>query len=88
MNKEGNSVNIERETPKKKCFIITPIDNEGSQMRRHIEGIVNSAITPVLEEEYEIIVSIYGCVSEPLPYKFNKNLPIPHILYTWKGSFQ
>ncbi len=48
---------IPKETPKKKCFIITPIDNEGSPMRRHIEGIIDSAIIPVLEEEFEIIVA-------------------------------
>ncbi len=57
MNEEGKSVNTKRETPKKKCFIITPIDNEGSPMRRHIEGIIDSAIIPVLEEEFEIIVA-------------------------------
>lgn len=44
---------------KKKCFIITPIGNEGSDIRRHIDGIVDAAIIPVLEDElgYKVEVS-------------------------------
>ncbi|AGK97960.1 hypothetical protein [Clostridium pasteurianum] len=42
---------------KKKCFIVTPIDEEGSPMRRHIEGIIDSAIFPVLENDYKIDVA-------------------------------
>ena len=36
----------------KKCFIITPIGNENSEIRRHIDGIIDAAIKPVIEDEY------------------------------------
>ena len=42
---------------KKKCFIITPIGNENDPIRRHIEGIIDAAISPVIEDEYEVIVA-------------------------------
>lgn len=43
---------------KKKCFIITPIGDENSSIRRHIDGVINSAIDPVLKKfNYELKVS-------------------------------
>ena len=42
---------------KKKCFIITPIGDENDPIRRHIEGIIDAAISPVIDNEYEIIVA-------------------------------
>ncbi|MCH5320785.1 MAG: hypothetical protein J1E36_03420 [Eubacterium sp.] len=33
----------------KKCFIITPIGEPGSKVRRHMNGIIDEAIIPVLE---------------------------------------
>lgn len=42
---------------KKKCFIITPIGDENDPIRRHIEGIIDAAISPVIEDEYEVIVA-------------------------------
>lgn len=44
------------EAKKKKCFIITPIGSESDSIRRHIEGIINAAIYPALEDKYEIVV--------------------------------
>ena len=41
---------------KKTCFVVTPIDDEGSAMRRHIEGIIDQAITPAIEGDFEIKV--------------------------------
>ena len=32
------------------CFIITPIDSENSQIRREVEGVISSAIKPLLDE--------------------------------------
>lgn len=50
-------------TSKDKCFIITPIGDDSDPIRRHIEGIIDAAITPVLGEKYEIVVA--HKISEP-----------------------
>lgn len=42
---------------KKKCFIITPIGDDGSSIRRHIDGIIDAAIVPAINDRYEIIVA-------------------------------
>ena len=42
---------------KKNCFVITPIGNDSSSIRRHIDGIIDQAIIPALEEKYEIEVA-------------------------------
>lgn len=42
---------------KKTCFVVTPIGNDDSPIRRHIDGIIDQAITPALEEKYEIDVA-------------------------------
>ena len=41
---------------KKSCFIITPIGDAGSKIRRHIDIVIDSAIVPALGDEYEPIV--------------------------------
>ncbi len=33
---------------KKKCFIITPIGKEGSDVRRSADGLIDSVIEPVV----------------------------------------
>lgn len=43
--------------------MITPIGGDGSAIRRHIDGIIQAAIRPVLEPEYEVIVA--HKISEP-----------------------
>lgn len=45
------------ENKNKRCFIITPIGDESSGIRRHIEGIIDAVIEPALGEKYEIIVA-------------------------------
>ena len=42
---------------KKICFVITPIGDNNSDIRRHIDGIIDQAIEPALGEKYEIIVA-------------------------------
>ncbi len=42
---------------KEQCFIITPIGDDTDPIRRHIDGIIEAAITPALGDEYEIIVA-------------------------------
>lgn len=42
---------------KERCFIITPIGNKNDEIRRHIDGIINAVIKPVIEEKYEVVVS-------------------------------
>jgi len=46
---------------KEKCFIITPIGDDTDPIRRHIEGIIDAAITPALQEKYEIVVAHKIC---------------------------
>ncbi|CAI3547545.1 hypothetical protein [Clostridium neonatale] len=42
---------------RKKCFIITPIGNENTETRRHIDGVINECIRPILEEKYQYQVN-------------------------------
>lgn len=42
---------------KKTCFVITPIGDSNSDIRRHIDGIIDQAIVPALGEKYEIEVA-------------------------------
>lgn len=44
-------------TSKKSCFVVTPIGDNDSPIRRHIDGIIDQAITPALEEKYDIDVA-------------------------------
>ncbi len=41
----------------KKCFIITPVGLEGSDIRIETNGIIEAVIKPVLETEYKIIAA-------------------------------
>lgn len=41
----------------KKCFVITPIGNETDSIRRHIDGIIDAVISPVLDQKYKINVA-------------------------------
>lgn len=45
------------------CFIITPIGDDSDPIRRHIEGIIEAAIRPALEDKYELVVA--HKISEP-----------------------
>lgn len=48
----------DQEVVEKTCFIITPIGDEKSPIRRHIDGVIESAIEPVLKEfKYKLDVS-------------------------------
>lgn len=47
----------DKKNEKKKCFIITPIGNDDSDIRRHIEGIIDEAIVPAIGDKYEIEVA-------------------------------
>ena len=41
-----------------RCFVVTPIGNEGDPIRRHIDGVIKAAIKPVLEEYgYQVIAA-------------------------------
>lgn len=42
---------------KRKCFIITPIGEENDAIRRHIEGIIDVVIMPVMKDDYDIQVA-------------------------------
>lgn len=48
---------------KAKCFIITPIGDDSDPIRRHIEGVIDAAITPSLSDKYDIVVA--HKISEP-----------------------
>ncbi len=42
---------------KKLCFVITPIGDNNSDIRRHIDGIIDQAIVPALGEKYDVVVA-------------------------------
>lgn len=42
---------------KKLCFVVTPIGDKDTSIRRHIEGIIDHAIIPALEAKYEVEVA-------------------------------
>lgn len=45
------------ENKMKKCFVITPIGNEGSDIRKKAEGVISAVIEPVMEElDYEAFI--------------------------------
>lgn len=45
------------EEQKKKCFVITPIGNNDTDIRRHIDGIIDQSIIPALKDKYDIEVA-------------------------------
>ena len=48
---------------KDKCFIITPRGDDTDPIRRHIEGIIDAALRPALEDKYDLVVA--HRISEP-----------------------
>lgn len=53
-DKENNSKECDM---KKKCFIITPIGSEGSDIRKKAEGVIDAVINPVLRNmDYDIYI--------------------------------
>ena len=49
--------NKECEPQQRKCFVITPIGNQGTDIRKKAEGVISAVITPILEElNFEIFV--------------------------------
>lgn len=58
--------------PNKKCFIITPIGDDNSTVRRAADGVIKSVIMPVLKElEFEDIVAAHMM---PDPGSINKQV--------------
>jgi len=53
----------ECEQKKDICFVITPIGNDGDPIRRHIDGIIDAVIKPVLGEKlnYDVIAAHNIC---------------------------
>lgn len=41
---------------KKTCFIVTPIGEHNSKIRRHIDGVIDASIIPALGEDYIAII--------------------------------
>lgn len=49
---------MEEKNNERKCFIVTPIGDADSEIRRHIDGIIDQAIVPALKNKFkEIIVA-------------------------------
>ena len=66
MSKSSKEIN-----KKKTCFVITPVDEEGSVTRRATDGILCAVIKPVLEElEYTVVaaheISIPGSITKQI----------------------
>ena len=54
-----------RTTKRKKCFIITPIGDEGSDIRRHIDGIIDAVIEPVIKGSFDYDIEVAHRIDEP-----------------------
>lgn len=55
MDDKGN--NSKKGDMRKKCFIITPIGSEGSDIRKKAEGVIDAVINPVLRSmDYDIYI--------------------------------
>ena len=50
---EENNQKIKRRT----CFIVTPIGDENTEIRRHIDGIIDQAIVPAIGAQFDIRVA-------------------------------
>lgn len=48
-----NNQKIKRKT----CFIVTPIGDDNTEIRRHIDGIIDQAIEPAIGGEFDIRVA-------------------------------
>lgn len=57
MARTVNTEKTESVSTKEQCFVITPIGDDNSDIRRHIEGIIDAVIRPALEDQYEIVVA-------------------------------
>lgn len=42
---------------KKTCFVVTPIGDDNTSIRRHINGIIDEAIIPAIGEEFQVKVA-------------------------------
>lgn len=42
---------------KKTCFVVTPIGDDNTAIRRHIDGIIDQAIIPAIGENFEVKVA-------------------------------
>lgn len=49
----------------KKCFIITPIGDEESDIRRHIDGIIDAVIDPVIKGIFDYDIEVAHRIDEP-----------------------
>lgn len=49
--------NKRSEEEKGKCFVITPIGQKETPIRRHIDGIIDQAIIPALSNKFKILVA-------------------------------
>lgn len=54
---EGSAGIMADTKDKKLCFVITPIGDNNSDIRRHIDGIIDQAIVPALGEKYDVVVA-------------------------------
>lgn len=63
-------------TKKKTCFIITPVGDNNSEIRRHIDGVIKEVILPVLENlGFEKSDPIYEtCITGSLVKKIIKSV--------------
>lgn len=50
---------------KKKCFVVTPIGRSNSSTRRATDGLINSVIEPVIEEDLGFEVEVSHTIAEP-----------------------
>jgi len=57
INKQIQYINNMDSKEKKRCFIITPIGNEGSEIRKKADGIIDAVIKPILDDlDYDVYI--------------------------------
>lgn len=72
-SKESEVIKTNFNNKLKKCFVITPIGNENSEIRRQIDGIIDECIIPVLSE-FEVSVSHRICTTGSINNQILKHI--------------
>ncbi len=62
-NKKSKDIEKNETSEKKRCFVITPIGGDGTDIRRQIDGVIDGCIIPAIGAEYEVVVAHRICAT-------------------------